>query len=135
MGVSQQSLKESLTPAPVAPSLPPVILFHGTTRDSLLRHVGLCLAETETTARHYAGEDGTVYAVEVDEDALSWCEVAGYDRDTNTAPGDRRPEALAAEHGVEAVWYADEDPAGQGHSTLRLLTAAAVAAIVGATAI
>ena len=52
-------------------------------------------------------------AVEVDEDLLSWCEVAGYDRDTNTAPGDRRPEALAAEHGVEAVWYDDEDPMGQ----------------------
>lgn len=51
--------------------------------------------------------------------------------------GTTRPEfprhiglCLAAEHGVEAVWFSDEDPHGQGHDTLRLLTAAAVAAIV-----
>jgi hypothetical protein len=43
---------------------------------------------------------------------------------------DRRPAELAAELEVTAVWYADEDPRGRAHDTLRLLTTDALAAIV-----
>jgi hypothetical protein len=112
-----------------------MILYHGTTRTEFPRHVGLCLCESAQTAAHYAGPSGTVYAVEIDEDALDWVTVDGYDRDTNEAPADRNPAALAAEHGVEAVWFSDEDPHQRAHDTLRLLTPAAVAAIISATAI
>lgn len=107
-----------------------MILYHGTTRTEFPRHIGVCLCETAKTAQAYAGEDGTVFAVTIDEDSISWDRAAGYDRDSNTAPADRNPADLAAELGVDAVWYADEDINGRGHDTLRLLTTDAVNAIV-----
>ena len=109
-----------------------LILYHGTTRTELPRHTGLCLCESVRVARDYAGEDGTVYAVTIDADCLSWDRVDGYDRDTDTAPADRNPADLAAELDVDAVWYADETVMGRAHDTLRLLTTDALSAIVAA---
>lgn len=110
-------------------------MFHGTSRSEFPCHAGLCLCETAKVARDYAGEDGIVYAVTIDEDALSWDRIDGYDRDTDTAPADRAPAALAAELDVDAVWYADETITGRAHDTLRLLTTEALAAIVAVEAI
>jgi len=107
-----------------------ITLYHGTRHTEFPRHAGLCLCEDERTARAYAGAEGIVYRVTVDDEALSWDRVEGYDRDTDTAPADRRPAELAAELDVTAVWYADEDPRGRAHDTLRLLTTDALAAIV-----
>lgn len=109
-----------------------ITLYHGTRKSDLPRHAGLCLAETALIARDYAGDDGDVYEVTVDDDVLSWDRVAGYDHDTDTAPADRRPADLANELGVDAVWYADESPMQRAHDTLRLLTEDALAAIVSA---
>lgn len=109
-----------------------MIMFHGTTRDSFPRHVGLCLAETAAVAARYAGPRGTVFRVVLDEDRLSWVKIPGYDRDRDASPGDRPGEcaSLAAKLEVDAVWFGDEDPHGQGHDTLRLITTEAVEAIV-----
>lgn len=107
-----------------------ITLYHGTTRTEMPRHAGLCLCEDASTARAYAGAEGLVFVVTVDDDLLSWDRVDGYDRDTDTAPADRRPADLAAELEVAAVWYADEDPRGRAHDTLRLLTDDSLAAIV-----
>ena len=110
-------------------------LFHGTTRPEMPRHPGVCLCESERVARDYAGADGTVYRITLDADALSWDRIDGYDRDTDTAPADRRPADLAAELDVDAVWYADETITGRAHDTLRLLTTDALTAIVTTEAI
>lgn len=107
-------------------------LFHGSHRGAFTPHAGLCLCEEASTARAYAGPDGAVFRVDVDEDLLSWERVEGYDRDTDTAPADRDPAALAAEVDACSVWYRDEDPRGRSHDTLRLLTTEALAAIVRA---
>lgn len=107
-----------------------IALYHGTRRTEFPRHAGLCLCETVAVAREYAGEDGVVYRVTLDEDPISWERVAGYDHDTDTAPADRRPADLAAELGVDAIWYGDETLTGRRHDTLRLLTTDALDAIV-----
>ena len=119
----------------VALPLRMITMYHGTRHSELPRHAGLCLCETAATARAYAGAEGTVYAVTIDDDLLSWDRVEGYDRDTDTAPADRRPADLAAELDVSAVWYTDEDPRGRAHDTLRLLTTDALAAIVAVESI
>lgn len=111
--------------------------YHGCLTDTLPRHAGLCLTLSESAARQYgrscAGRQGYVHTVEIDEDALVIVDVDGYDHDTNTAPGDtaRSRAALIAEYGCDAIRFEDEDETGRTHTTLRLLTDAALAAIVG----
>jgi len=109
-----------------------ITLYHGTRRDSFPRHAGLCLAETARIARDYAGEDGDVYVVTVDEDMLSWVHLGEWDRDEAVAPGDSAASraAIVAEHEVCACWYKDESPFNRRHDTLRLLTTEALDAIV-----
>lgn len=109
-------------------------LYHGSHRASFVAHVGLCLAEDIETARRYAGKGGRVFEVEIDEDPITWRTIeSGYNRETNEAPGDSDPAALAAEQGVDAVWFADEDPHNRRHDTFRLLTQDAVDAILSVT--
>ncbi|MBM3697950.1 MAG: hypothetical protein FJW78_05665 [Actinobacteria bacterium] len=108
-------------------------LYHGSHRATFVAHLGLCLAEDIETARHYAGEGGKVFEVEIDLDPITYRTIEGYDRETNEAPADSSPEALADEHGVDAVWFADEDPHQRRHDTFRLLTQDAVDAILSVT--
>lgn len=109
-----------------------ITLYHGTRRTELPRHAGLCLAETALIARDYAGEDGLVYRVTVDDDLLSWVHLGDWDRDEAVAPGDSAAgrAAIVAEHDVCACWYRDESPFNRAHDTLRLLTTDALDAIV-----
>ena len=109
--------------------------YHGTSRSSFPLHAGLCLAESYKVAAEYADElagETAVYAVEIDEDCLSWdrVPVSNADRDAQNWPGDRDPEALSQRLGVLAVWYEDETPMGHPHDTLRLLTTGSLDAIV-----
>lgn len=113
-----------------------ITLYHGTRKSDLPRHAGLCLAETAIVARDYAGEDGDVYEVLVDDDMLSWEHLTG-DAARAAADasggvcGEREAADLAARYGVSSLWY--EDFSGQrAHDTLRLLTEDALAAIVSA---
>lgn len=111
-----------------------ITLYHGTHKSDLPRHAGLCLAETAQIARDYAGEDGDVYEVLVDDDMLSWEHLGSWDRDEAVAPGDSAESrtAIVAEHDVCSIWYRDESPMQRAHDTLRLLTEDALAAIVSA---
>lgn len=113
--------------------------YHGTDRANPKAHIGLCLTLSRTAAADYGG---TVYAVEVDEDAISWDTVTvGEARamgDDGVYPGDTAEgrRILAEELGVDAVWYADVTPSGsETFRCLRLLTADAVEAVTSFTAI
>lgn len=99
-------------------------LYHGTRNESLALHVGLCLTDDETAARHYGAN---VHEIEVDGVELR-VDVANWDRDAMVYPGDRRSELDAwAADGYALVRYEDETPNGRQHSTWRLCSLAAVA--------
>lgn len=96
--------------------------YHGSHRLNQVIHHGICLTDDERTAREYAGDDGHVLVVEVDEDGLDIAEVEGYDHDVNTAPGDDGDA-----QGHDALRYDDEDERGREHETLRLMSVRALA--------
>ena len=56
-------------------------------------HSGACFTDCLSSALDYA-EGGYLIIVELDDSGST--EVAGYDHDTDTAPGDTAPEALPA---------------------------------------
>ena len=112
-------------------------LYHGTRSDTLTAIIGLCLTPDQDAAARYARRSGTVYEVAISLDGLSVLdvEVAQSDIDDNNWPGDS-DESVAAlvGQGADVVRYTDMDEQGYTHTTLRLLTPAAVAAVSGITA-
>lgn len=105
--------------------------YHGTHRDEMVLHEGLCLTTSEDVAARYAGMNGTVYTVRLETASLNVVEVPGYDHDTNEAPADDDAyrAALAAE-GADVLRYEDEDDTGRVHVCYRLVSDRALAAIV-----
>ena len=97
--------------------------YHGT-RNILAIYAGICL----TTSERSAGTYGAISESTIDLDGLVVRSIAGYDRNANTAAGDRAAEiaALVAE-GVDAITYDDEDEMGRQHDCLRLLSDRALA--------
>ena len=113
-------------------------LYHGTRSDTLSAFVGLCLTPDQDAAARYARRSGTVYEVAISLDSLNVLdvEVAQSDIDDNNWPGDS-DESVAAlvAKGADVVRYTDMDEQGYTHTTLRLLTPAAVAAVSGVVAL
>ncbi len=112
--------------------------FHGTRSETLSAHIGLCLTPDQDAAARYARRSGTVYEVAISLDSLTVLdvEVAQSDIDENNWPGDS-DESVAAlvAQGADVVRYTDMDEQGYTHTTLRLLTPAAVAAVSGIAAL
>jgi hypothetical protein len=113
-------------------------LFHGTRSATFSASIGLCLTPDQDAAARYARRSGTVYEVSISLDGLNVLdvEVAQSDIDNNNWPGDS-DESVAAlvAQGADVVRYTDMDEQGYTHTTLRLLTPVAVAAVSGATAL
>jgi hypothetical protein len=114
----------------------PSSLFHGSRR-GLSMHAGLCLADEESIAAAYAGRSGDVYTVEMAWDGLTVRTVEALDMGSVAARGDSAADiaALVAE-GVDVLVYEDQAPHGATHTTYRLLSARALAAltVAGTTA-
>lgn len=97
--------------------------YHGSHNLNVTLHNGICLTDDEDVARTYAGYDGHVLAIEVDEHSLNILDCEGYDHDENTAPGDDGDS-----RGADALRYEDEDEMGREHMTLRLMSEYALSA-------
>jgi len=105
-----------------------VELYHGSHNRIMgtgAAHVGICLTDDYDVACRYATQRGTVYVAEISFADLVVVEVDGYDRDSDVAPGDdgEYPEA-------DVLVFEDEDERGNWHMTWRLVSDAAVAAVV-----
>jgi hypothetical protein len=99
-------------------------MYHGN-GDELALHEGLCLTDDARIAAEYAyGDGGVVHTIEVDLTGLAVCEVEGYDRSENSAPGDDLTQWDA-----DVIVYTDETINGRPHRTWRLMSAAALAAV------
>ena len=106
--------------------------FHGTRNNTFTLHAGLCVTTDEDAARRY-GRNGIVAELEIDTSDLRILsvDVSREDIDNNTWPGDTGASAAAiVADGYDAVRYTDMDCDGNTHPTLRLLTPAALAAVV-----
>ena len=103
-------------------------LHHGA-HTRFAAHLGQCWVEDEDTAASYAGTTGTVTSVDVDLDGLTILRVSGYDREANESAGDH---GLATYTGADLLEYRDEDPEGQQHWTLRVVSQTALDRIVSA---
>lgn len=104
-------------------------MFHGAHR-SFASHLGLCLTDDEDVARTY-GSRGELATVSLDLSSLTVVEVAGYDRETNEAPGDRESDRAAlVAAGADVLVFDDEDERGRSHRTWRLVSERAIAALV-----
>lgn len=105
--------------------------FHGTKNDNVTLHIGFCVTTDEDAARRY-GRYGVLAELAIDTSALRILsvDVSREDIDANNWPGDTAASAAAiVADGYDAVEYTDMDCDGNTHPTLRLLTAAAVAAV------
>lgn len=104
-------------------------LFHGA-HTGWAAETGTCLTPDFAVAERYAKGSGIVVRVALDTDALVVRRlVVGYDRETNTAPGDDVSELIELEAaGVDVIVYRDEDEHGRSHTTYRLVSDRAVAA-------
>ena len=100
-------------------------LTHGTRNETMALHVGLCLTDDRRAARHY-GE--TLTDVEIDLAGLVVEQVETYDHETNTAAADSDCAAYAA-RGVDVITYEDETERSYQHTTWRLVSERAVAAV------
>ena len=105
-------------------------LLHGSKRTAI-PHIGLCLTDSKRSAGSYAVQaagmygDAIVTVVEVDFTDLEVVEVASFDRDDNRAVGDDGEPG----EGVDVIVYEDEDYHGQQHTTWRLVSDRALAAV------
>lgn len=102
-----------------------ITLYHGCTTptaNALAQgeafRLGTCFAESATAAATYAYK-GSLVEIEIDLSGLIVTEVAGYDRDSDTAPGDRDLSEFA---GIDVLVYEDEDLHGREHTTYRLIS-------------
>lgn len=91
---------------------------------------GWCLTDDETAAAHYARAGGTIAVVEVDLAALNTVEVDGYNRDENETPADSAAfRARHAADGADLLVYSDETDGGREHTTWRIVSPSAIAAV------
>jgi len=97
-------------------------LYHGTRKQDLPLHLGLCLTPDETAAEHYGSN---VFELDVDFGGLRVIKVATGDRDNQDYAGDRDLSSYDA----DLIVYADEDTHGRQHETYRIVTAAALDAV------
>jgi hypothetical protein len=103
-------------------------MYHGND-GGLALHEGLCLTDDPDVASDYAiyWAAGTrIHTVHLDLTGLRVVEVDGYDRDANIAPGDAMATPV---DGADVLVYEDETVRGQRHTTWRLMTPAALAAV------
>jgi hypothetical protein len=98
---------------------------NGTRAPAMALHVGLCLTDDRRAAKHY-GE--TLTDVELDLSGLVVEDVETYDHETNTAAADDDCAAYSA-RGVDVIRYEDETERSYRHTTWRLVSARAVAAV------
>lgn len=104
-------------------------MYHGKA-GAMALHPGLCLTDDADAAAEYArycfaaGEARLVHTVTLDLDGLTVVEVDGYDRDANWAPGDGGEYTDA-----DVIVYIDETIGGNSHTTWRLMSPAALAAV------
>lgn len=103
-------------------------LYHGA-HTAYALHIGQCYTDCRDSANDYRQGAGVLAAIEIDLDGLTVVEVAGYDHDSDEAPGDRNPAVLAEELGADVVVYSDETVMARQHQTWRLLTQRALDAI------
>lgn len=104
-------------------------MYHGKAGDLEL-HPGLCLTDDFDIAADYAiygsfGDGKAVHTVEIDLTGLTVVEVEDFDRDENFAAGDD----YTAFGGADIIVYKDETIRGQAHTTWRLMSDAALAAL------
>jgi hypothetical protein len=110
-------------------------LYHATTRTDWAPHSGACLCSSEQAAIESAeihGGEVRLYQVQIDLSGLTVSDRSGEcDRDSQTWPGDRAASraALIAD-GVDVVTYEDECASGRALICTRLLSDAALAAVV-----
>ena len=105
-------------------------LFHGAHSTLTIGHEGQCFTEDLSVAECFARSNGTVIAVELDEDALvvEWCE--GYDHDSDDCPADHAEfRAEAAARGVDILCYDDEDEQGRELTCWRIVSDRAISAV------
>ena len=105
--------------------------YHGS-RNEIALHEGICLVDREDVAAVYA-RGGDVSTVTIDLSGLTVEEVEVTDemRDEVEYPGDRAEDrADMVARGVDAIVYDDETETGRQHRCLRLLSPAALAAVV-----
>lgn len=105
-----------------------MVMYHGN-GDTLTPHIGICLADDIDIARDYAIYGGhrsepRVHTVEIDLTGLRVVEVDGFDRDENVAPGDG-DDAFDA----DVIVFEDETIRGTRHTTWRLMSVSALAAV------
>lgn len=121
------------------------IAFHGTRHPALPRHPGLCLVlgrNGQAAAQDYAraaterASERRVFEVDLDLDGLTVEEIEVDPRecwDRAEWPCDRAEDVAAMlARGVDAITFRDATETGCQHSTLRLLSERALAAIVAA---
>ena len=100
-------------------------LFHSTNKANFTLHIGQCYTDWDEAAMRYTDGEGLLALVEIDLDELNVVEVEGYDRDENEAPGDHGTDF----GDIDVIVYEDEDPHGREHTTWRIVSARALAAI------
>lgn len=108
-------------------------LYHGTFRDTLTLHKGLCLTADRSAAEEYA-QGGTVYEIEIDTNNLRIVEIEFSDEelreriDEQEWPGDRESEIAKLAETADIIIFRDVDASGRDHVTYRIITEAAIAA-------
>ena len=110
--------------------------FHGTRRNTLAAHAGLCLTSDVAAAAQYGR--GQSFRVEADLSGLnSRSFVVGQaDRDNNRYPGDTDEQvAELVADGVDYIVYDDQTEQGREHDCYRLLSLAALARLDVASAV
>lgn len=113
-------------------------LYHGANTGKFTAHIGLCLVRDLDIAYSYTRGDGVVYEVALDLGPLEVVsvDVSREDIDNNDWPGDTAEGCAAfAAAGADVIRYTDMTESGTTHTTYRLVSARAVAAVEGATAL
>lgn len=113
-------------------------LYHGANTGKFTAHIGLCLVRDQDIARSYTRRDGVVYEVALDLGPLEVVEVdvSRENIDNNNWPGDTAEGCAAfAASGADVIRYIDMTESGTTHTTYRLVSERAVAAVSGAAAL
>ena len=99
-------------------------IYHGAHTKYEL-HEGQCYTDDEDSAISYA-EDGFLTTCELEMRGLKILEDVPYDREDNSHPTDFQKYRDKLSKKYDVVMYDDEDPRGQPHKTIRLLTKRAI---------
>jgi len=99
-------------------------IYHGA-HTKYEMHLGQCYTGDESSARSYA-DGGILTTCELELRGLSTYEDVPYDRDDNSHPSDWEKYRNKMAKKYDVLIYSDEDPSGQPHETIRLLTKRAI---------